>query len=78
MEKEGWAITHDPYFIRLGKRKGFIDLGAEIIGAERGTERIAVEEQLVVGTTVARLHAITLPVPPQVGAIAANCQLTAN
>ena len=27
LEKEGWKITHDPYFIRLGKRKGFIDLG---------------------------------------------------
>lgn len=43
LEKEGWTITHDPYFIRLGKRKGFVDLGAEIIGAERGAERIAVE-----------------------------------
>jgi hypothetical protein len=43
LEKEGWTITHDPYFIRLGKRKGFIDLGAEIIGAERGMEKIAVE-----------------------------------
>lgn len=43
LEKEGWAITHDPYFIRLGKRRGFIDLGAEIIGAEKGIEKIAVE-----------------------------------
>ena len=43
LEKEGWHITHDPYFIRLGKRKGFIDLGAETIGAERGLEKIAVE-----------------------------------
>ncbi len=43
MEKEGWTITHDPYFIRLGKRKGFIDLGAEIIGAEKGAQKIAVE-----------------------------------
>lgn len=43
LEKEGWRITHDPYFIRLGKRKGFIDLGAETIGAERGLEKIAVE-----------------------------------
>ena len=43
LEKDGWTITHDPYFIRLGKRKGFIDLGAEIIGAERGLEKIAVE-----------------------------------
>lgn len=31
LEKEGWVITHDPYFIRLGKRKGFIDLGAELL-----------------------------------------------
>jgi XisH protein len=43
LEGEGWKITHDPYFIRLGKRKGYIDLGAEIIGAERGYEKIAVE-----------------------------------
>ena len=43
LEKEGWIITHDPYFIRLGKRKGFIDLGAEMIGAEKGAEKIAVE-----------------------------------
>ena len=43
LENEGWIITHDPYFIRLGKRKGYIDLGAEMIGAERGTEKIAVE-----------------------------------
>ncbi len=43
LEKEGWTITHDPYFIRLGKRRGFIDLGAEMIGAERGNEKIAVE-----------------------------------
>jgi XisH protein len=43
LEKEGWIITHDPYFIRLGKRRGYIDLGAELIGAERDTEKIAVE-----------------------------------
>jgi hypothetical protein len=27
--EEGWTITHDPLYIRVGKRKGFIDLGAE-------------------------------------------------
>jgi XisH protein len=43
LEKEGWTITHDPYFIRLGRRKGYIDLGAEMIGAERGLEKIAIE-----------------------------------
>ena len=51
LEAEGWKITHDPYFIRLGKRKGFIDLGAEMIGAERGTEKIAVEIKSFTGTS---------------------------
>lgn len=43
LEQLGWKITHDPYYIRLGRRKGFIDLGAELIAAERDTEKIAVE-----------------------------------
>jgi XisH protein len=41
--EEGWTVTHDPFFIRIGKRKGFIDLAAEIIAAERGQQKIAVE-----------------------------------
>ncbi len=51
LEKEGWIITHDPYFIRLGKRKAFIDLGAEIIGAELGNEKIAVEIKTFAGAS---------------------------
>jgi XisH protein len=51
LEKEGWLITHDPYFIRLGKRRGFIDLGAEIIGAEKGLEKIAVEVKSFLGAS---------------------------
>lgn len=45
LEKDGWMITHDPYFIRIGRRRGFIDLGAArvIIGAERDNHKIAVE-----------------------------------
>ncbi len=43
LEKEGWIITHDPYKIMIGRRKGYIDLGAEIIGAEKDNLRIAVE-----------------------------------
>jgi XisH protein len=35
LEKEGWIITHDPYKIMIGRRRGYIDLGAEIIGAEK-------------------------------------------
>jgi XisH protein len=45
LEKEGWLITHDPYKILLGKRRGYIDLGAEkvIIAAEKEDEKIAIE-----------------------------------
>lgn len=45
LENEGWAITHDPYTIKMGSRKGYIDLGAEklLIGAEKENEKIAVE-----------------------------------
>ncbi|MBX2928517.1 MAG: XisH family protein [Saprospiraceae bacterium] len=43
LEKDGWTITHDPYFMRIGRRKGYIDLGAEIVAAERESEKIAVE-----------------------------------
>lgn len=44
LEKDGWEITHDPYPVLFGRRKGFVDLGAEkIIAATKGTEKIAVE-----------------------------------
>ena len=45
LENDGWLITHDPYKIMLGKRRGYIDLGAEkvIIAAEKDSEKIAVE-----------------------------------
>ena len=51
LEKEGWLITHDPYFLMLGKRRGFIDLGAEreLLAAEKGTEKIAVEIKSFLG-----------------------------
>lgn len=44
--KDGWTITHDPYRFRyLSAKDQEIDLGAErnIIGAEKGIEKIAVE-----------------------------------
>jgi hypothetical protein len=41
---EGWTITHDPYTLRIGKKRLFADLGAtRLISAERGTQKIAVE-----------------------------------
>lgn len=49
LEKDGWKITHDPYFMRIGRRKGYVDLGAEMVAAERGTEKIAVEIKSFIG-----------------------------
>ncbi len=44
--KDGWTTTHDPYrFKYLSSKDQEIDLGAErnVIGAEKGAEKIAVE-----------------------------------
>ena len=44
LEKDGWEITHDPYELRTGGVEMYIDIGAEqIIGADKGNDRIAVE-----------------------------------
>jgi hypothetical protein len=51
LENDGWTITHDPYKIMLGRRKGFIDLGAEILAAEKGTLKIAVEIKSFLGAS---------------------------
>jgi hypothetical protein len=48
--KDGWTITHDPYAANFGSVKIFADLAAEkLLGAERGTERIAVEIKSFIG-----------------------------
>lgn len=42
--KDGWHITDDPFFMKVGGVDFFIDLGAEkIIAAERDNQKIAVE-----------------------------------
>ena len=43
--KDGWTITNNPLQLTLGKRTLSVDVGAErvLIGAERDTQRIAVE-----------------------------------
>ena len=47
---DGWIITHDPYYVRLGDRHGFVDLGAEQpIAAEQGDRKIAVEIKTFAG-----------------------------
>jgi hypothetical protein len=50
LEKDGWTITHDPIFMRVGDVSFQIDLGAEkIIAAEKGDKKIAVEVKSFVG-----------------------------
>lgn len=42
--KDGWQITNDPLFLKVGGVDFFIDLGAEkLIAAERDGQKIAVE-----------------------------------
>lgn len=42
--KDGWRVTHDPLQIKVGGVDMEIDLGAEqLLAAERGNEKIAVE-----------------------------------
>lgn len=44
LEKDGWTITDDPFFLRFGGIEMYIDLGAEqLLAAERREEKIAVE-----------------------------------
>jgi hypothetical protein len=44
LQKDGWTITDDPLYLRLGDDQLRIDLGAErLIIAERDKEKIAVE-----------------------------------
>jgi hypothetical protein len=43
LEKDGWHITDDPLYIKVGKIPIQIDIGAEkLIGAERNGQKIAV------------------------------------
>ena len=50
LEREGWNVTDDLFFVKIGRKTAEIDLGAErIILAERSTEKIAVEVKSFVG-----------------------------
>jgi hypothetical protein len=48
---DGWTITDDPYRLRYGDRKLYVDLGAErtTIAAEKQGEKIAVEIKSFLG-----------------------------
>lgn len=43
LEREGWTITHDPLELKIGRRDLYIDLGAELLVADMGEQKIAVE-----------------------------------
>ncbi len=44
LQDEGWLITDDPLYVKIGNIPMLIDMGAEkIFGAERNGEKIAVE-----------------------------------
>ncbi len=50
--QEGWTITHDPYRLAIGRRRGYIDLGAEMpLAAEKEGRRIAVEIKSFLGAS---------------------------
>lgn len=44
LERDGWTITHDPYYLKIDEVSYPIDLGAEQpIGAEKAGQKIVVE-----------------------------------
>ena len=52
LERDGWVVTDDPLRLQVGRRQRFIDLGAEqLIGAARGSVRIAVEVKSFLGAS---------------------------
>ena len=50
LENDGWIVTHDPLRLKWRDITYLPDLGAEkVLGAERGTEKIAVEIKTFLG-----------------------------
>lgn len=48
--KDGWIITADPLRLKVGRKKVYIDLGAErLLCAEKDTRKIAVEIKSFIG-----------------------------
>ncbi|NET50444.1 MAG: fatty-acid oxidation protein subunit alpha, partial [Merismopedia sp. SIO2A8] len=58
LRKDGWTITNDPLYLRLGDDQLRIDLAAErLIAAERGHQKIAVEvKSFLAPSAVAEFH----------------------
>ena len=52
LEKDGWTITHDPYFMSYGSKRLFVDLGVEtLLSAEKGSRKIAAEIKTFTGAS---------------------------
>jgi hypothetical protein len=51
---DGWVITHDPFPIYYGRRRGYVDLGAEegSLAAEKEGRKIAVEVKSFVSDSI--------------------------
>jgi XisH protein len=50
LDRDNWKITHDPFRLRIGKKRLAMDLGAErLISAEKGTRKIIVEIKSFLG-----------------------------
>ena len=48
--KDGWVITDDPLRLEYGGRNMYVDFGAEeVLGAEKGGRKIAVEVKSFLG-----------------------------
>ena len=58
LEKDGWTITHDPYYLKVGGVEMYIDLGAELmLAAERDEQKIAVEIKSFLGaSSISEFH----------------------
>jgi len=57
---DGWTITDDPLHVSIGERDFYVDLALErdMIVAERGTNRIAIEIQSFISkSTISDFHA---------------------
>ncbi|MFM9947996.1 MAG: XisH family protein [Saprospiraceae bacterium] len=53
LEKDGWVVTHDPYFLKLVGVNYPVDLGAEkLIAAQKEGEKIVVEIKSFAGESI--------------------------
>lgn len=52
LEKDGWAITHDPLRLKVDEIELYVDLAAErILAAQKAGQKIAVEIKSFLGTS---------------------------